>query len=133
MLKKLFILIFIYFLFCISFVFAEAFRQLEFDNPQQEILYNNLIAELRCVVCQNQSLAESNASLALQMKDYIYNKIRHGDSKEQITSQLINRYGKFILLKPRLDYNTIILWFFPILLLLILFIKYCYFYYARKA
>ena len=78
-----------------------------------------LYKELRCLVCQNQSLLESNATLALDLKKVVMDKIELGQSKNEIKKFLVDRYGEFILLKPKYSIQNILLWLGPILFLLI--------------
>ena len=78
-----------------------------------------LYKELRCLVCQNQSLLESNAPLALDLKKVVMNKIELGQSKGEIKKFLVDRYGEFILLKPKYSIQNILLWLGPILFLFI--------------
>ncbi|MBC8304794.1 MAG: cytochrome c-type biogenesis protein CcmH [Pelagibacterales bacterium] len=78
-----------------------------------------LYKELRCLVCQNQSLLESNAPLALDLKKVVMDKIELGQSKNEIKKFLVDRYGEFILLKPKYSIQNILLWLGPILFLLI--------------
>jgi cytochrome c-type biogenesis protein CcmH len=78
-----------------------------------------LYKELRCLVCQNQSLLESNAPLALDLKKVVMDKIELGQSKNEIKKFLVNRYGEFILLKPKYSIQNILLWLGPILFLFI--------------
>ena len=78
-----------------------------------------LYKELRCLVCQNQSLLESNAPLALDLKKVVMDKIELGQSKGEIKKFLVDRYGEFILLKPKYSMQNILLWLGPILFLFI--------------
>jgi cytochrome c-type biogenesis protein CcmH len=78
-----------------------------------------LYEELRCLVCQNQSLLESNAPLALDLKKVVMDKIELGQSKGEIKKFLVDRYGEFILLKPKYSMQNILLWLGPILFLFI--------------
>ena len=79
-----------------------------------------LASELRCVVCQNQSLLESDSDLAKDLKRLILDMYLQGKSKNEIKSFLVDRYGEFILFKPKLNKSNIILWFAPIFSLLII-------------
>ena len=83
---------------------------------------NNRIREIsqnvRCLVCQNQSIDESNSELAKDLKILIKEKLIAGDSDEEIYGFLKERYGDYILLKPPLNLNTVILWFFPFIVLM---------------
>ncbi len=78
-----------------------------------------LASQLRCLVCQNQSIAESNASLALDLRTQIREQIAQGKSDSDITAYMVARYGDFVLYKPPLKATTLLLWFGPPLLLLI--------------
>src|SRR6516225_5792174 len=71
-----------------------------FPNPQQELRFQQLLGELRCLVCQNQSLAESNAPLAQDLKSEVYQQIQAGYSNDEIKQFLVRRYGEYILFKP---------------------------------
>ena len=79
---------------------------------------------IRCVVCQNQSIDESDASLAQDMRKLVRNRIRQGDSNAQVIAYLQNRYGDFVLLKPPVQSNTYFLWFAPGVLLIFFLIWY---------
>ena len=87
-----------------------------------EIDVNNRIREIsqnvRCLVCQNQSIDESNSELAKDLKILIKEKLIAGDSDEEIYGFLKERYGDYILLKPPLNLNTVILWFLPFIVLM---------------
>ena len=87
-----------------------------------EIDVNNRIREIsqnvRCLVCQNQSIDESNSELAKDLKILIKEKLILGDSDEEIYGFLRERYGDYILLKPPLNLNTVILWFLPFIVLM---------------
>ena len=87
-----------------------------------EIDVNNRIREIsqnvRCLVCQNQSIDESNSELAKDLKILIKEKIILGDSDKEIYGFLKERYGDYILLKPPLNLNTVILWFLPFIVLM---------------
>jgi len=94
-----------------------------FEDPKQERLYLNLIAELRCVKCQNQNLAESNAELARDMREKTYEMVIAGKTREDVVSYMTARYGDFVLYKPPFKSKTFLLWVGPpILLLLSLFL-----------
>jgi cytochrome c-type biogenesis protein CcmH len=75
-------------------------------------------AELRCMVCQNQSIDDSNAELAKDLRVLVRERIKAGDSDRQVMDYIVSRYGEFVLLKPRLGINTILLWGMPVFLLL---------------
>lgn len=91
-----------------------------FDKPEQETLYNALMFELRCLVCQNENLAASNADLAQDLRDEVYDMIIKKDWNEaQVKEYLVARYGDFVLYKPPVKGSTFLLWFGPSLMLLI--------------
>lgn len=91
----------------------------EFSNPEMQQRYYELIDEIRCLVCQNQSLADSHADLAQDLRNEIYNKVLAGEQDEQIVAFLVERYGDFVLYRPPLTKNTWLLWFGPFLFMLI--------------
>ena len=79
-----------------------------------------LASELRCVVCQNQSLLESDSDLAKDLKNLILLKLSEGETKEEIKKFLVERYGEFILFKPLMNKNNLVLWFAPIISLIVI-------------
>ena len=87
-------------------------------DPKLEARARDLSAQLRCMVCQNESIDESNASLARDIRLVVREKISAGDSDEAILAFLVKRYGDFILLKPPLKIETFLLWGAPVLVLL---------------
>ena len=92
---------------------------LEFESAEEADRFNALTAELRCLVCQNQTLADSDAQLAQDLRQEVYNLMASGKTNEEIKSFLVERYGEFVLYRPTLETNTMLLWFMPILLLII--------------
>jgi len=88
-------------------------------NKKKEIKARNISKNIRCMVCQNQSIDESDAPLAKDLRILIRSKIQEGETDKEIYKFLTDRYGDFILLKPRLGLSTIALWFLPILFVLI--------------
>jgi len=88
-------------------------------NPAQELRARNISKNIRCMVCQNQSIDDSSAPLAKDLRLIIRNKIKEGKKDKEIYKFLTDRYGDFILLKPPLKLNTFILWFLPILFIAI--------------
>ncbi len=109
------------FLFVLSFyqTYALKIEFHSFDNKQQEELYKELIAELRCVKCQNQNLAESNAELATDMREKTYEMVKQGKTREDVVNYMTARYGDFVLYKPPLKSKTLLLWVGPPLLFLL--------------
>ncbi|MBI4005076.1 MAG: cytochrome c-type biogenesis protein CcmH [Gammaproteobacteria bacterium] len=87
-----------------------------FDNETDAERYRNLVEELRCLVCQNQTLADSGADLAQDLRNEIYQMIQTGRSNDEIVDFLVDRYGDFVLYRPPLNTTTILLWFGPFLI-----------------
>ena len=85
-------------------------------DPALEARARALSAQLRCLVCQNQSIDDSDAALAKDLRVLVRDRLVAGDSDRQILDYLVNRYGAFVLLRPPLDQSTYILWFAPFLL-----------------
>jgi cytochrome c-type biogenesis protein CcmH len=88
-------------------------------DPVLEQRMMSLAEELRCLVCQNQSLADSNAPLAEDLRDQIREQMRKGSSDRQVIDYLVARYGDFVRYRPPLKARTILLWFGPFLLLVL--------------
>lgn len=92
---------------------------LQFKDPAQEARFHTLTAELRCVMCQNQSLADSNAQIAHDLRREVLDLMNQGKSDAQVKEFLVQRYGEFVLYRPQVEAGTWILWFGPLLLLLV--------------
>ena len=90
---------------------------LKFESSSQESRYKALIAELRCLVCQNQNLADSNADLARDLRLLTYNMILSGSSDTEIVQFMVSRYGDFVLYRPPFKPSTALLWLAPLILL----------------
>jgi cytochrome c-type biogenesis protein CcmH len=82
-------------------------------DPAKELRARELSRELRCMVCQNQSIDDSEAPLARDLRLLVRERIAAGDSDEQVIDFLVARYGEFVLLKPRLERHTLLLWLLP--------------------
>ena len=91
----------------------------KFDNPQQEETYQVLIEELRCLVCQNQTIEDSNAELAKDLRRQVYEMLQQGKSRDEIATFMTDRYGDFVLYNPPFKVKTGVLWIGPIIFLLI--------------
>jgi len=89
------------------------------DDPEQQALYENITEEVRCLVCQNQSIADSTAPLAADLRREIRRMIEGGESESDIKDFLVERYGGYVLYKPRFESWNIALWLAPAALLLI--------------
>ena len=92
---------------------------LVFDSTAEEARFHALTAELRCVMCQNQSLADSNAQIAQDMRREVLALMRQGKSDAEVKAFLVERYGQFVLYRPQVAASTWLLWFGPALLLLV--------------
>jgi cytochrome c-type biogenesis protein CcmH len=91
---------------------------LQFNDAAEETRFHKLTAELRCVMCQNQSLADSNAQIAHDLRREVLAQMRLDKSDAQIKQYLVERYGEFVLYKPGIQPGTWLLWFGPALLLI---------------
>ena len=88
-------------------------------NQEYELRARNISRNIRCMICQNQSIDESNAPLAKDLRILIRNKIKAGNNDKEIYKFLTDRYGDFILLKPPLKLSTLALWILPFIFLVI--------------
>ena len=86
----------------------------------QQDLYQGIIQEVRCLVCQNQSIAESNAELAKDLREEIFQQVEQGRNEAQVKSYLKERYGDFVLYEPSFKQSTYFLWLSPILILILI-------------
>jgi len=89
------------------------------ENQKQELRARNISKNIRCMVCQNQSIDESSSPLAKDLRILIRNKIKEGNRDEEIYKFLTDRYGDFILLKPPFKLSTLALWFLPFIFFII--------------
>ncbi len=89
-----------------------------FDDPELQARYEKLIAEVRCVTCQNQNIKDSNAFIASDLRREIRRMMGEGKSNEEITEFLVTRYGDFVLYRPRFEGKTLALWIAPFLFVL---------------
>ena len=109
-------------LLCCFFSTTVAEDILTFSKPEYKQRYEQLLEELRCLVCQNQNLADSNAGLATDLKEEVYSMVETGKDNTEIKHFLTLRYGDFILYKPPFNWRTVFLWIGPFILLLATFI-----------
>ena len=91
---------------------------LVFESQQQQDRFDKLTLELRCLVCQNQNLADSDAPLAHDLRREVYEMVQSGQNNEDIKRFLVERYGDFVLYRPPVQNNTYLLWLGPLLLLI---------------
>ncbi|MFB2551028.1 cytochrome c-type biogenesis protein [Ensifer soli] len=89
------------------------------DDPALEARARALSAGLRCMVCQNQSIDDSNAELARDLRLLVRERISRGDSDAEVIDYVVSRYGEFVLLNPRLQTSTLLLWGAPVVLVLV--------------
>lgn len=102
------------------------------SDPALENRAREVSKDLRCVVCQNQSIDDSNSGLAKKMRILVRERIAKGDSNQEVKDYLVSRYGDFVLLKPPVKGKTMVLWFGPAALVLIGLVG-IIFYYRRRA
>ncbi len=91
----------------------------EFKTEQQRLDYQQLTEELRCLVCQNQNIADSDAGLAKDLRNEVAKMVQQDMSQSEITDYLVERYGDFVRYNPPMRADTIVLWAMPLLVLLI--------------
>ena len=120
MIKKFFILLINITLLLLSPINSYSVEPDEIlKNQKQELRARDISKNIRCMVCQNQSIDESNAPLAKDLRSLIRSKIKEGQKDKEIYKFLTDRYGDFILLKPSFKLNTLALWFLPLIFLII--------------
>lgn len=98
---------------------AGSIETYSFDNPKQDAIYKQLIEELRCLVCQNQNIAGSNAELAQDLRRQTYEMVTKGASRDEVVDFMVTRYGDFVMYRPPFKFKTLLLWVGPPLFLLI--------------
>lgn len=89
------------------------------SDPKLEARAREVSVNLRCLVCQNQSIDDSDAELAKDLRVLVRERLTKGDTNEQVVSYIVDRFGEYVLLKPRIGLHTMILWFGPLALLLL--------------
>ena len=105
---------------CMAVPAAAKVEVVEFADPAREALYQQMIRELRCLVCQNQNLADSNAELAQDLRRKTRELVGDGKSRSEVVDYMVTRYGEFVLYRPRFTVATAFLWMSPLVLSLIL-------------
>ena len=96
--------------------FAAVFEPREFSSPQHEVRYKQLTAELRCLVCQNQNVADSDAPLAQDLRREVFRMLNENNTDAQIMDYMVQRYGDFVLYRPPVKPLTLALWAGPFVL-----------------
>ena len=107
---------------CLFFLSHSVHAEIEvyqFKTPDLELRYQTLTEELRCLVCQNQNIADSHAELAQDLRRKVYEKLNSGESNDQIIDYMTERYGDFVLYRPPFNVKTLILWLTPVLTILL--------------
>ncbi|WP_044469927.1 cytochrome c-type biogenesis protein [Mannheimia massilioguelmaensis] len=99
-----------------SFAAIDAFN---FSSEKQESDYHTLTQELRCPQCQNNNIADSNAVIAIDMREKVFELLQEGKSKQDIVQYMVDRYGNFVTYNPPITAATILLWILPVLLVLL--------------
>jgi cytochrome c-type biogenesis protein CcmH len=107
----------LFFLLCVSFSSISApVETFQFDSPETEKKIHKLSEELRCLVCQNQNVAESNADLAKDLRLEIYTMLSDGKTEDEIVDFMVQRYGDYVLYRPPFKPMTWLLWFGPVII-----------------
>lgn len=109
-------------LLCCSVLYA-SIDAYEFQSDEQRHLYQKLTEELRCPKCQNQNLADSDSQIAADLRKELYQQLLAGKSENEIVNFMQERYGDFVLYKPRVQWNTLFLWLSPLALVLIVVLR----------
>ena len=102
-----------------SSVAFSAIDALNFSSSQQESDYHQLTQSLRCPQCQNNNIADSNATIAVDMRGKVFELLQEGKNRNEVVDYMIQRYGNFVTYDPPMTMSTIVLWIAPILLVLI--------------
>ena len=97
---------------------AQAIDPLPFKDHAEEVRFQALTRELRCLVCQNENLADSNADLARDLRHEVFDQMQAGKTDAQIKQYLVDRYSDFVLYDPPVQASTLLLWFGPLAILL---------------
>ncbi len=110
-------------LFLTAFLFSSvafsAIDALNFSSPQQESDYHQLTQSLRCPQCQNNNIADSNATIAVDMRGKVFELLQEGKSKNDVVDYMVARYGNFVTYDPPITASTLVLWIAPLLLVLL--------------
>jgi cytochrome c-type biogenesis protein CcmH len=105
---------------------------LQFEDAGKQQRYQQLLEELRCLVCQNQTLADSHADLAQDLRNEVYKMVEAGQTNAGIIEFLVSRYGDFVLYRPPVKWSTVLLWFGPFAILLFALVSVYRFVQSRK-
>jgi len=103
----------------ISVATAAPIETFKFESAENEKIFHKLSEELRCLVCQNQNIAESNSDLAKDLRLEIYNMLSQGKTEDEIVDFMVQRYGDYVLYRPPFKPMTWLLWFGPVIIFII--------------
>lgn len=103
----------------LSVAYAVNLETYQFDDPQKEALFRELIDELRCPKCQNQTIGDSDAPLAKDLRDRAYMMVQQGASKQEVVDYMVARYGDFAYYRPPVKLSTVVLWLGPVIVILV--------------
>ena len=115
------------FLLLIQATFSESIEAKDFESLDQESRYQALIEDIRCPVCQGQSIGGSNSSLAKDLREQVRQMILSNKSDKEIYQFMVDRYGDFVVFKPPINWKTYLLWFAPLV-----FLVFCFIYLIRS-
>lgn len=107
----------LFFIFASSVALSAPVELHKFDSPKQEADYRALIQELRCPQCQNNNIADSNATISTDMRAKTLELLKEGKSKDEVVEYMIERYGNFVTYNPPMTPATLILWVLPLILI----------------
>ncbi|MET0026543.1 MAG: cytochrome c-type biogenesis protein [Candidatus Thiodiazotropha sp.] len=105
--------------FSLPTLMASTLAEYTFDDPQKHDEFRSIIEQMRCLVCQNESLAGSNADLAVDLRNEIYDMMKQGHGKDDIVKFMVARYGDFVLYNPPLKPTTYPIWFGPVIIFVV--------------
>lgn len=112
-------LVFCFLILFSSIVYAVAVDEKPLEDPAKEAVARELMKEIRCLVCQNQSIEDSNAELAKDLRQIVRERVALGDTPDNVRAYLVDRYGDWVLLEPPVNPSTYLLWGSPFLFLLL--------------
>lgn len=107
----------LFWLWSVAVSAAEPVSLHEFDNEVDRARYRLLVQELRCPKCQNQNLLDSNSEIAVDLRNQVARLVKEGRSDAEIKEYMVNRYGDFVLYRPPVQSNTLVLWWAPVIML----------------
>jgi cytochrome c-type biogenesis protein CcmH len=105
-------------LLCLGTAHAANLQTYSFDDPSKEALFRELINEIRCPKCQNQTIADSDADLAKDLRDRTYLMVQEGATKQEVVDYMVARYGDFAYYRPPVQTSTLVLWLGPLVVVL---------------